>query len=361
MSVRRLAGHLGSVLAIALLVGLVAGSLTGTPVLVSFVETDSMEPTIGAGEGFVAVPAPLAGDVEEGDVIVFEAKQLNGGGLTTHRVVDTTEQGYITRGDANPFTDQDGSEPPVTDAQVRAKALRVNGEVVTVPLVGPLADAVQSVGDSSTPVAPAFVVVGTLLVLVGLFATGGGRYDRGGSRGRERDSGTDVRVIVALLTLVVVLPLTAAMVLPAGTQEYGIVSAEQPTGADHVIEAGETESRVYPAANGGIVPTHVVIEPAGEGIGVSERWHYLGPRSTENVTVSITAPPETGYYLRPVVEYRYVALLPKSTLVALYRVHPWLPVVVIDAVVGGGFYVFSLLLLGRGGIRTRNRTRRAGT
>ncbi len=356
MSVRTAAGHLGSVLAVALLVALIAGYVAGTPVLLSFVETDSMEPTIETGEAFVVVPAPIAGDVEEGDVVVFEAKQLNGGGLTTHRVVDSTDQGYITRGDANPFTDQDGSEPPVTDAQVRAKALTINGQVVTVPLVGRLASGVQSLGADGPPVGPVLIVLGAVSVAVGLLG-GDGRRSRDGSRSRSRNSGVDVRLVAALLTLVVVVPLTLAMVLPAGPQEYGIVSAEQPTGADHVIEAGETDTRTYPATNGGVVPTYVALQPAGEGIDVDESWHYVGPRDTENVTVSITAPPETGYYVRPIVEYRYVALLPESVLLSLYAVHPWLPIAVIDGAVGSVFYLFSVLLLGRGGVRTRSRSR----
>jgi signal peptidase len=81
-----------------------------------------MEPTLEPGDGFVAVPAELAGPIDDGDVIVFEAETIQGGGLTTHRVVDETDRGFITRGDANPFTDQDDSEPPVKRAQVVAKA-----------------------------------------------------------------------------------------------------------------------------------------------------------------------------------------------------------------------------------------------
>ncbi|TKX51714.1 signal peptidase I, partial [Halorubrum sp. SP3] len=71
------------------------------------------------------VPPAIAGDIEEGDVVTFEAQELQGGGLTTHRVVDETDQGYITRGDANPFTDQDGPEPPVQESQIAAVALEL--------------------------------------------------------------------------------------------------------------------------------------------------------------------------------------------------------------------------------------------
>src|SRR6056297_2022671 len=119
-----------------LVLALVVGALVGQPVLLSFVESGSMSPTIEEGDGMVAIPEQVAGDVEQGDVIVFQSQEIRGGELTTHRIVDETERGYITRGDANPFTDQDGGEPPVTDEQVHATAWQVDGQVVTIPHLG---------------------------------------------------------------------------------------------------------------------------------------------------------------------------------------------------------------------------------
>jgi len=70
---------------------LIAGSLLGQPVLFSFVTTESMSPTIQAGDGFVVIPSVLVDDVGEGDVVVFDAQEIEGGGLTTHRIVGETE------------------------------------------------------------------------------------------------------------------------------------------------------------------------------------------------------------------------------------------------------------------------------
>jgi signal peptidase len=359
MNPRRLLSHLGYLLVATLVVGLIAGSLTGTPVFLSFVETGSMEPTLEAGDGFVAIPAPLAGEVQEGDVVVFQAQNLQGGGLTTHRVVGETEQGYITRGDANPFTDQDGSEPPVTEGQIRAKALQVGGTVVRIPNLGVAISAFRSTLSfgSDRTVGIASVAAGAGLLLIGLLSDGPGRYGRDDDRSRDREDGIDVRLLVAALTLVILVPLTASMVVPAGPQEYGIVSADRDTGADHVIEAGTTKERRYPMANGGVIPAYSSLEPASEGVAVDQEWHRLDSGATVNATVAITAPPETGYYVRNVVEYRYVAVLPEPLIVGLHAVHPWLPIFVINLLIGGGFYAASLLLVGQGRLRVRNRTR----
>jgi len=71
---------------------LIVGQLLGQPILLGYVATGSMEPTMDAGDGFVSVSSAVTGDVEEGDVVVYQARELHDGGLTTHRVVGETEE-----------------------------------------------------------------------------------------------------------------------------------------------------------------------------------------------------------------------------------------------------------------------------
>ncbi|MYL68635.1 signal peptidase I [Halorubrum distributum] len=101
---RRTAADVLAILAVLAVIALVVGQLTGQPVLLGYVTSGSISPTLEAGDGFVAVPATMSDDIELGDVIVFDAIELQGGGLTTHRVVGIIDEGYITRGDNNPFS-----------------------------------------------------------------------------------------------------------------------------------------------------------------------------------------------------------------------------------------------------------------
>jgi signal peptidase len=99
----------------------------------------------------------------------------------------------------------------------------------------------------------------------------------------------------------------------------------------------------------------VFVEPGSEQIDVSDSEIHLGPRETLDTSVRITAPPETGYYRYYVIEHRYLALLPASTIRTLYEIHPWLPVVVIDAMIAGAFLALTLPFVGSGRIRDRSR------
>ncbi len=364
------------VLLLVVVAVLIAGSILGQPVLLSYVETESMEPTLEPGDGFVAIPAEVAGPVEEGDVVTFEAQQLHGGGLTTHRVVGTTEHGYVTKGDANPVTDQSGNEPHVTDGQIVAKALQIDGRVVVIPHLGTGVVGVQSALETAqfqlARLLGTTAVLGTQGLAYVLFAFGvsflvvssllerGTRTRAGRSRTRSRKDVYDVGAVVIAFALLVAVATVGTMVVASGSHEYGIVSAEFDSDRPDVIPTGETERLDYTLHSGGVLPMVTVVEPASEGIEVEPREHHLTHNGTSNVTLSITAPPETGYYLRSVSEYRYFAVLPPSIVVALHGMHPWLAIGAVTAVVVGAFTLPLVLLIGTDGrIRVRERRRKS--
>ena len=373
MSLRRAVTVGVEALVVVAVVALLVGQVLGTPVLLGYVETGSMEPTMNPGDGFVAVPSALAGDVQEGDVVVFRAEKIQGGGLTTHRVVDVTERGYVTRGDANPFTDQDGGEPPVKDAQVVAKALQVGGTVVVIPNVGTVVTGLQSAfetvqrqlavltGNSvflgAQGLAYLLLALSALLYVFDLLHSGRGS-PRDNSRDRSRDHGLSPAVIVAVLAAILVIAATAAMTVPAGSQEFGVVSAEFSSENPTVIETGETSTLPYRVPNAGLVPVYAYVEPGSEGVSVSPEQVRVGGRDSATVGVTLTAPDETGYYRRFVTEHRYLAVLPESVIETLHSAHPWLPILAIDAVLAGGVALLGVVLLGERRVRVRSRESR---
>jgi signal peptidase len=164
------------------------------------------------------------------------------------------------------------------------------------------------------------------------------------------------------LTLLLVGGMTAAMVGPAGQQEYGVVSAEFESERPTVIPMGESNTVPYPVGNGGVVPVYAYVEPASEGVAVEPERLYVRGGEVRNASVTLSVPPQTGYYRRFVVQHRYLALLPVSVIDTLYEIHPWAPIVALDLVVGGPYYLLGLAVLGRGRIRQRRReTKRRGS
>lgn len=352
---------------------LLLGAALGQPILLGYVETNSMQPAMDPGDGFVSIPQQLAGPVQQGDVIVYQAEKLHDGGLTTHRVVAENDKGYITKGDANSFTDQDRkNEPPVKDAQIVGKALQINGHLVVIPHLGDvvvsISTALQTVQRALSNVFGTSLLLGTNGLAYLLFAVSFLYYvlsgvGRRNSRNRNppsrsnRETGFDARLIVALFTLLVVVGATLPMVVPGGTQEYGVVSAEFDSEQPTVIPVGQSDSLQRQVANDGILPVIVYHEPASEEVEVRPRELGLESGEIKESTVTLHAADRTGYHRRFVTQHRYLAVLPRSTIRYLYHFHPWAPIVVIDVLIGVPFYLFGVGLVGTGHIRNQSRSR----
>jgi signal peptidase len=344
----------------------IVGGVVGVPMGISFVETGSMEPQLQPGDGFIAIPAAVAGPVEPGDVVVFDAVNLNDGGLVTHRVVGETESGYITRGDANPVTDQDGSEPPVQEGQIRAKALQIGDSIVVVPGVGTVVMGMgAAVGSLQRTLAGllgtrallgsqglAYILLGfgTVTYIIASFAENANRRDRSRSRSRRIEVLSPITVI-AVMAVGLVLLLTASMLVPAGPQQFQFVSSQSDAAGPSVIERGTAENVTYRIPSNGPLPVVTVIEPTSQGISVTPQERYVAGGATENVTITIEAPPETGAYTRTIHEYRYLAVLPTGTILALHAIHPVAPLIAINLLVGTLFVLVAVVLVGLDPIR----------
>jgi signal peptidase len=338
---------------------MVVGQTLGQPLLFGFVTTGSMEPTLSPGDGFVAVPPPLADDPEPGDVVVFEAETIQGGGLTTHRVVEETERGYVTHGDANPFTDQDGGEPYVAEGEILAYALQVNGEVVVIPNLGTFVTGVRNV------VGAPFALLGsdnaaTVLVFVGivlfLFAGAtGDRNRRTTSRSPSRQNVLAVWLVVLAATLVVTTAATLAMVVPASGYDVEALVTDSPDDNPQVVAPGGTATVTYEVHNAGVVPAMVVTEPADDAVTVDPERTVLGFDGRTEVTVGMAAPERTGTYTYRVRESRYLVVLPPTILAALHEVHPLVALLVVDLVVASFVVAVALAVFGTGYLRMRSR------
>ena len=365
MSLRSMVTRVLILVVFLFLASTVIGALLGQPIGLAFAETGSMSPTIDTGDGYIAVPTPVTDPVSEGDIVVFDAVNINDGGYVVHRVVDETDEGYITRGDANVVTDQDGDEPPVSDAQVRAKVLSVGDFVITIPGIGTAISAtsgfVSSIQRELAIILGTRAVLGTQglsYVLVGLgtatylLSAVAENQGKGRSRETSRQSQTvDPQFITATMTILLVVMLTLTMVVPGGLQEFQYVSSESGQPGPDVIQQGTTEEVNYTIPSNGPLPVLAVIEPASDRAGVNKSVVFVPGNSEKAVTVTIDAPAETGVNVDAIVEHRYLAFLPQGVLLSLYGLHPWLPIVAVNLLVGGLFFGFAIALIGFDPIR----------
>lgn len=355
------------------------GAALGTPMGVSYVETNSMKPTLHPGDGFILVPDELTGPPEKGDVIVFRAEEVRGGGLTTHRVVGKTDRGYITQGDNNNAPDQVAGEPPVQQAQIVGQPLQFGGQVVVIPGVGTAATTTSGIVEdvrrwyntallwlglseiSSSQFS--YIVTGLLIVLYGaesLRARGRNRdrkaserYQRKTTRGDE-DAYT-YHTILLVLTGVLILAMTTAMILPGGPEKYGVVASKSDSPV--FVDPGSEQEFKHGIGNSPFLPMAVFLE-GGDSVNVSREKVKLQRGGVSNVSATVSVPPSVGYHRFYVVEHWYIPVLPMDILTALYQLHPWLPIAAIDVVVAAPYYLIGrYIVVTRAPPRARSRTR----
>lgn len=313
---------------------------------------------------FIAIFAE--GDIAEGDVIVFDARELEGGGLTTRRVVEVTDEGYITRGDNNPFTDQEGDEPPVTDDRVVATALQVDGDVVTIPglgtailgfqdaVLGLQATILSLVGfegsDDIQGTGIVLLLAGTVLLLVTALDSLRASNQRDRSRSRRDSHEFDPRPALVFLLLVVLVPANAAMLGSAGTHEVPVeaTDGDQPAGGE------------LTATNGGLVTMLVVLDTPAEDATLSDTRIAVPGGDSRGSTVTAPEPPPGEERTVTVTERRYLLVLPESLLADLHAVTPWLAVGAINGALGFGVLAFAGGLLGLRRRRLRDTSRDIG-
>ena len=360
------------VVSVLVVIALVVGQLAGQPVLLGYVTSGSMSPTLETGDGFVAVPAAVSGPVDEGDVIVFEAVELDGGGTTTHRVVGATQNGYLTKGDNNPFRDQDGDEPPVTDDRIVGTALQLNGDVVRVPglgtaitgfrdaTTGAVIGLATAVGVDWSPdqrgLSGLFISVGLSLFLVLLVDDFRTDSRRTRSRDRSRgDDGLDARWVALLLALLILVPANAAMIAPSGTHHVSVDGDNLPAGT---APGGQVENG-FTAENNGLITMLVVLE-TGHPESEFDRTQLAVPRGeSATATLSTTAPPPGERTVVRVSEHRYFLVVPPSVIMRLHAVHPLVAIAAFNGLVLGSIATLVGAFVDSGSKRVRERRRGA--
>ena len=309
--------RIGLLVAVLAIVGVASTGVI--PVQFSYVTSDSMEPTLSPGDGYVLVE----GSAEVGDVATFSTSD----GYVTHRIVGEGPNGYTTRGDGNPSTDQAAGMPPVEEEQVLGHALTLGSHVLVIPGLGALAGFVAAYRP--------FLLAG----LVGLVAL---------PEGRERVPDRDV-LRISDIVLPLSLGLAAACVLTLAvsvTTEHLTFVATTVDGGT-TLAVGESAVRTVQVDIVGAPFTQTVID--ANGVTVVDRT-VSGSAATLDVRVPAQSNP--GAYTASVSVHPYPAVIPRGVVLWLHAIHPLVASVVSTAFVFAPVWaLYGLLIDGRAPLR----------
>ena len=285
-----------SVLALIGAIAMVAAP-ADAPVEIAYVYSESMEPTIHTGDGYIVIPA---GAVEQGDIVTFWSDHR--GEYVTHRLVGETDDGFLTQGDNNPSTDQAVGHPPVERAEIVGRVLTIGGSPFIIPSLGTL---VSTVGNHR----PLLSGLLGLLVLV--------RIGRASGSPRPARPVTNSGELIRLLFAVGILAGTALVFLTGSAITLPLAGTANGAPPDAIVLDGDGSSTVNFTVTD--VPfTQRMVSATGLTV-VDQRMN------SETLSLLIRADDRDG--TATVRFYHYPAVMPLWILKPVQAIHPLLAAV----------------------------------
>ena len=329
---------------LALIIAVIAAVVVTTPVSpvqISYVYSDSMEPTIGKNDGYFIVSDET---IEQRDIIVFWSSERDE--YVTHRVVGRSSAGLLTQGDNNEVTDQAAGYSHVQRDDVVGTVLTFNEEPITIPGLGGLVEQITT---------NRLVVAGLAVVLI----VGSALYNSRTHRSRANRSLVEVSDVLHPLFAVALLGGIGFLLIGASSHELTYVAVDGTIGGPNTLTVGEATTETLLISSPSVPFTHRMV--GTDGMTITNRSENA---SAVTAQVFIPGPTERGAYTTSITVYRYPAVLPKQTVQTLHVIHPAVAASSTVGLMFAPFFVlYALLLDGKQPLRasrTKWRTRLGG-
>lgn len=303
---------------VILVVGmLVFGSITQQPILYSYAISDSMVPLLPVGDLFFIVTKPFV-HIHEGDIIVYQSDKS---GFLVHRVITETPEGYVTKGDNSPLSDQQAGEPLVPQNRITGKILTIQGKPITIAQMGNVLNYLQNLLNRYK----LFVIGGVaVLGLVTLFTD-----DLKKTRRRRK---TLHKVRLKQIGVPLVLFLSVAAIITMLLQQEKLIFSywvlQANIQSSEVEKPGSDFSREVELQNNGYLPQFVVVQISSASA-PKTTFRSLMPGEISRINLNFTAPKNIGAYSESVRVYRYLPLLPARWMQSIFSISPYLLVMLV--------------------------------
>ncbi len=310
--------------------------LSDTPFLFSYTSSSSMEPTIPVGDLYIFTPQFLVNSINVGDIILFRSGYSNQ--ILCHRIVGTTGEEYITRGDNSPFTDQQGGMPAVNSEQIIGKVLTVKDDPLLIPKIGTIAMTLQAlVNGNVILITLAFAAIG-----ITLFLSEKKHYAK---KRKIMHHKLRVKHVFLLFLSLLIFSSLLLMLYKSGDIPINYLSSQNSeTTRQDIIGAGKTFERTLTVNNTGLIPLYLYVKPNSNEIKLeSDNLELFMPGEGAEIKFEILASEEIGWHKESIGTFLYVALLPTEIITNVATINPYLPIVLTLLVLALPF-IFAFVL-----------------
>jgi len=295
-------------------------AVTETPTILSYVTSDSMAPTLNINDYYFIVPKTIS-TPDVNDIVVFRSQHR---GYFVHRIIDRVDQGFITKGDNSPFTDQQSGEPFVTNSQIIGRVLTFQNQPVTVPWLWKFTRHFKFL---NTLIRKNWAVVGGGFLALSLLSFFVDQKRTPQKRERRKPLRAKHVTLPAMGLMLIVSTLFMYLAQERLTFQYWSTYLREGSQYQRPDTDFEMMVEIY---NMGPVPHFILIDAPQAKMNTLQLARYVGPNSTLEIPLLYHAKDQPGFYENEVKVYRFLPLLPPHILHDLLEVHPFLPILVLD-------------------------------
>jgi len=336
---------LNTLLAIGILSTLIAAvgsAIAKEPVLLTVIRSNSMSPIWERGDMVIIENLKEKEAVQNGDIVFFKTDKgsLADKGWIAHRVVDgNADKGFITKGDANEYTDQQEGSGSIERAWIAGRALIIGETPIVIPKIGYLSLWAEKY-QSNPYTLPVIAVILATIIAIGEL--------KSGQKRRKKNKGMELQLIyiVGGITISVIMGATmlasgqkANLVYEVSTQSQGVLMGS----AVGILKVGDEVTRpLSELSNGGFFKLIGAVTSDDKQIKLSHNELSLSPGQQIETTFTVTAE-KPGKYDSSIQTGLFYPFLPSSIIFFLAQKSYWLALSVVSLVPGLPLMVYPLI------------------
>ncbi|MDD4833215.1 MAG: signal peptidase I [Lutispora sp.] len=322
----------------------ITSALWDKPMIFSSVRSNSMYPSFQRSDMILIKSISDKDTVNIGDIVVFKVEEggLSSKGWIVHRIIEGNEEiGYITKGDANDYTDQaSGGTGPIKREWIVSKVLTIGNKPLKIPLIGYLTLWMEKL-QANPYTMPVIAVI--LAAIVGISELINGKKKR-----RKKKSGLDLQLVyffggltISIIMGATMLATSQRLILP---YEVSVSSAGVIMGSNvGIIKVGdEIEKSLSELSNKGFFPIVATVTTKDEQIDFSHSLVTLKPGNTIETTMNLKAF-NPGKYESSIYVGMFYPFLPSRLIYNLSAKSYWLALVVVSLIPGFPLMLYPLI------------------
>lgn len=324
------------------LIAAVGSAIKKEPVLLTVIRSNSMYPVWERGDMVIIENLKDKDTIHNGNIVFFKTEKgsLADKGWIAHRVVNgNSDNGFITKGDANENTDQGDGSGRIEREWISGRAFTIGETPIVIPKIGYLSLwAEKYQGNPYT--LPVIAVTLAMIIAIGEL--------KSGQKRRKTNKGMELQLIyiVGGITISVIIGATmlassqkANVVYEVSNQSKGVLMGS----AVGILKMGDEVTRpLSELSNGGFFKLIGAVTSDDKQIKLSHTKLSLLPGQEIETTFTVNAE-KPGKYESSIQVGLFYPFLPSSIVYFLAQKSYWLALAVVSLIPGLPLMIYPII------------------